>query len=459
MDRVLLVKQRWGKCCVRFVVVLGVLLGARAEQAHAQTDTIYKETFGFCSGSLGKEAAGESKWFGVVSGLPVEKVSNLKVFSYGSTSIGGSVNSDPRGLSQGYAFWFRPVYGLSVLTSEFSFNVGLIKSGAAEISYKQRLSGIDPSNRNNSTQLVFLVDNTWYISREASQQVRPGVWEDVTVSPSLLSYGTVPLVAGLGPVIPSAYDSPLPAAGTVRAFGVFLTEVNGRVRLDNFTVRTKLAAGSGISTDVQQPRVDACPASSPDRSGQGDGGTPPSSDDGDSTPDRGVPDGSGAGTVDTHNVVYSFCPIKQQGSGRAIAVSSRARASIIKKIAPTTLTDLRDRAIIALLAQRPLPLGALVNVKVADYDATKGTLTVVARGKAKPTRIRLRATAKIALAQYATFAGAPTNPADPLFLSEKMGALHTTLRSAVCLGELRAMAKNRAKSAKVSIGGIYRATR
>ena len=459
MERVRAIKRAIKSSCMGFLAGGVMISGIGIGDALAQNDTIYKETFGFCTGSLGKEAAGESKWYGVVSGLAVEKVSNLKVFSYGSTAIGGSVNSNPVGLSQGYAFWFRPVYGLSVLTSEFSFDVGLIKSGAARISYKQRLSGINPSNQNNATQLAFLVDNTWYISQEAMQQARPGVWEDVAVSPSALTYGTAPLVAGLGPVIPSVYNSPLPAAGTVRAFGVFLTEVNGRVRIDNFVIRTTLPAGSGIATGEQQPNVELCPASSPDRTGQGGDQTPPSSDDGDSSPDRGIPDSSGSGTGDTHSVAYSFCPVKQQGTGRAIGVSPRVRSALLRKIPAITLIDLRDRAIIALLGQRAAPLGALVNVKVGDYDSAKGILTLSTRAAAKPKRIRLRGVAKSALAQYATFAGAPTSPSDPLFLSANMGALHSTVRSAVCLSELRSMAKSRAKSAKVSIAGIYRATR
>lgn len=460
MNRQKRIKSRWSGACGRFVASLTVLSVAHIGEALAQNDTIYRETFGYCTNSLGKEAAGEAKWYGVVSGLPVEKVSNLKVFSYGSTSIGGAVNSNPLGLSQGYAFWFRPVFGLSVLTSEFPFDAGLIKSGATEISYKQRLSGIDPTNQNNSTQLIFLIDDTWYISKEYVRQERPGVWEDVTVSPSSLTYGTVPLVAGVGPATPSSFGSPLPAAGTVRAFGLFLTEVNGRVRFDNFVIKTTLPAGSGISTVVQQPSVEACPATSPDRTGGGGGQTPPSSDDGDSTPDRGIPDPTTpTSDGDTHTVTYSFCPIKQQGTGRAIAVSPRAGSALMRKIPASTLTDLRDRAIIALLAQRPFPLGALVNVKVPDYNVSKGVLTMSKRAAAKPTRVRLRGAAKRALTQYLAFAGAPTGPTAPLFLSSKMEALHTTVRSAVCLGELRSMAKARAKSAKISIGGIYRATR
>lgn len=460
VDRQRRIRSGWSGACARFVASLTVMSVAHISEAFAQNDTIYRETFGYCTDTLGKEAAGEARWYGVVSGLPVEKVSNLKVFPYGSTSIGGSVNSNPLGLSQGYAFWFRPVYGLSVLTWEFPFDAGLIKSGAAEISYKQRLSGIDPTNQNNSTQLIFLIDDTWYISKEFVRQVRPGVWEDATVSPSSLTYGTVPLVAGLGPVTPSTYGSPLPSAGTVRAFGLFLPEVNGRVRFDNFVIKTTLPAGSGISTTVQQPTVEACPATSPDRTGQGGGQTPPSEDDGDSTPDRGVPDlTTPTSGGDTHPVTYSFCPIKQQGTGRAVGVSPRAGAALMRKIPASTLTDLRDRAIIVLLAQRPVPLGALVNVKVADYNPSKGIMTMSTRAAAKPMRVRLRGSAKRALAQYLAFEGAPTAPTAPLFLSSKMEALHATVRSAVCLGELRSMAKTRAKSAKVSIGGIYRATR
>jgi site-specific recombinase XerC len=151
---------------------------------------------------------------------------------------------------------------------------------------------------------------------------------------------------------------------------------------------------------------------------------------------------------------FSFCPIKQQGAGRAIKISSTVRSKVLKKIPQTTLIDLRDRAIFAVLAQRALPLGALVNVKVGDYNQQTGVLTVSKRASAKPIRVKLRRSVQQVLAQYLASAGAPSNVTAPLFISSATAATTTHLQSAVCVSEIKKMAQLRAKAAKVVIAGI-----
>jgi len=451
-------KERMRRLCIALSVA-AITAGLGVGSALAEPQTIYRETFGYCTDSLGKEAADQTTWMGLVQGMPKEKVSNLKVFSYGSGDIGGSVNSNPNGLSQGYSFWFRPVYGLSITTAEFPFDAGLLKTTQAQISYKQRLSGVDANLAPNKTQLALLIDDYWYISNEAVSQVRIGVWEDVSVTPANLTYGVVPLVYGLGPTIPTDYNSPLPAAGTVRAFGVFMGEVNGRVRIDNFTISSLLPTGSSVPTAVQTPSVSACPEGSPDKTGTYVPQPTPNPDDGDSTPDHGTPDATptptptpGDGSIQT--IQYAFCPLKQQGSGRAIKVSGAARSKVLKKIPQTTLINLRDRAIFYILAQRSLPLGALVNVKVGDYNSQTGVLTLSKRASAKPIRVKLRTSAQQALAEYLAASGAPSSATAPMFMSASSLGTLKSLRGAVCLSEIVKMARTRTKQARVVLAGL-----
>jgi hypothetical protein len=450
---------------------------------HAQSKTIYRETFGYCSGSIGKDAASETNWLGLVSGLPQAKVSNLKVFSYGDLDVGGSVNSSPIGLSQGYSFWFKPVYGLTILTPEFKFPVGLFKNSQALIEYRQRLSGVDPAGAPNKTHLALLVDNVWYISSQYAQQQRPGVWESVQFVPSELTFSSVEYVPGLGPNIPGELSAPLPAAGTVQAFGVFMSEVNGRVRLDNFTIKGVPPSDGSIPTGAEDPDVSLCPASSPDRNG-GAGDTPPppadededDEDDDDSSIDRYRPEPLLPGItptpvapveIDEHGKVYRFCALKEQGRGRIVNLTAKTRSAIMRSINGATLTDLRDRAILALLAQRKLPLGSLVNIKRGDLDLQGANITIATRAAKNATRLRLKKGVRDALNRYLSHKDAPQELAAPLFVSGAIGGggsavlsgglanqQHITYQSAVCLVDLRGIIKERVKQAKVPMRGI-----
>jgi hypothetical protein len=438
--------------------ILGAVLSA-VPTATAEPRTLYRETFGYCTGTIGKDAAAETNWVGLVSGLPQAKISNLKVFSYGTLDIGSSVNSNPLGLAQGYAFWFKPVFGLTVLTAEFQFDVGMLKNSQALIQYRQRLSGIDIQGQPNKTHLAILIDNVWYISSDFARQARPGYWESAQFSPAALTYGTTTYVPGLGPNLPAVSGAPLPAAGMVRAFGVFMDEVNGRVRLDNFTIKGVIPADGSISGDIQEPDVSLCPPTSPDRNGGGAGPTPPpDEDDGDNSADRlqptPLPTPSPA-PVENHSVVYQFCPVKEQGSGKRLSISSRSRVAILKKISPQTLVDLRDRAMVAVLSQRSMPLGALVNVKRGDYNSNSGVLTLSTRPSAKPSRFRLRGEALKAMRVYLQHAAAPTEVTAPLFLnSTGVEALHTVTKKALCLSGVRTALRVRVAQAKVSLRGL-----
>ncbi len=451
-------REQRGNIGVVCALLASSLCAVTAVQAEPQT--LYRETFGYCTGTIGRDAASEVNWAGLVSGLPQAKISNLKVVSYGVLDVGGSVNSNPLGLAQGYGFWFKPVYGLTLLTAEFQFDVGLLKNSQSRIQYKQRLSGIDPAGQPNKTHLAILVDNVWYISDAFARQQIPGVWESAELAPGALTYGTVPHIVGLGPTKPTDFGAPLPAAGTVRAFGVFMDEVNGRVRVDNFTIKGPLPSDGSISPDVQQPDVSLCPSSSPDRNGGGGSPTPPpDEDDGDDAPDRFIPDPVATptqGPVVSHSAVYQFCAVKEQGAGRKVVVSGKARAAILKKISGASLNELRDRVMVSLLAQRKMPLGSLVNVKRGDYDVKTGVLTLSTRPAAKPQRFKLRGATLRAMQAYLWHSGAPQEGAAPLFLDggATSHALHVTTQKALCFADVRAMLRSRALQAKVSLPGV-----
>jgi hypothetical protein len=464
------VKGRMGQ---RALARLGILLMlGSAAHAHATPQIVYRESFGYCTGSAGKLAADQTNWAGFVSGNLKERISNLKVFTYGLGDIGGAVNSDPRGLAQGYAFWWKPVYGLSVITSEFQFDVGILKTQGAVIEYQQRLSGVDPTSQPNRTRLALRIDDTWYISSESMQQIRPARWERVEIAPAALTYGTVPVVEGRGPLMPESFGVPLPVSGTVKSFGLFMTEVNGRVRFDNFIIRAEVPVESGIDRSVKEPSVAACPADSPDLIGGATQPTPaPDDDDSDTGVDYEIPEplapvptpqatpgaggaGSKTGPTGQGSVVYEFCPLQQQGVGRSVSLSSRTRSALMRKIKVNSFEDRTDRAIIAVLSQRPMPLGALVNARVGDYDPASGILTLATRSARYPSKLKLRKQARQALGTYLGSPDAPSELLAPLFAGPVQQGMAGRTERALCLAELRAVIKARAKQGKVSVRGL-----
>ncbi len=431
--------------------------------ASAEPPIVYRETFGFCTGSIGPFAADEAGWYGLKSGLPKAKFSNLKVFSYGTPRIGGSVNSNPAGLAQGYSFWFRPTYGLTILTREFSFDAALLSDPTTEVAYEQRLSGINQAGSPNRTQLAFQIDGVWYISEEATAQSNGGVaWEPVSVFPAGLKYGAVAVVGDVGPEIPLSYNTSLPTTGTVEAFGVFVGEVNGRVRIENFTIKATPSSGNSISTAVQQSKVAACPVTSPDRQGiisptptpnpddTGSGG-----DDSDGPPDREVPEETPPPQLTPGTVQFVFCPTSELGKGKGVKFSARIRKALLRISRTPTALDLRDRAILAVMSQRVMPLGALVNVKVADFNPSSGTLAVVLRKGAAPVKIKLRGSARKAIITYMTTVGLGRDATSPLFLKTDKRTKLLDPSHAACSRDLRGIVTQRARRAKIRVAGLF----
>lgn len=442
---------------------LAALFGAGTMNASAEPPIVYRETFGFCTGSVGPFAADEAGWYGLKAGLPKAKFSNLKVFSYGTPRIGGSVNSNPMGLAQGYSFWFRPTYGLTILTREFAFDAALLSDPSTEITYEQRLSGINQAGVPNRTQLAFQIDGVWYISEEATAQFNGGVaWEPVSVFPAGLKYGAVAVLGDVGPEIPLSYNASLPTTGAVEGFGVFVGEVNGRVRIENFTIKAAPSSGSSISTAVQQPIVAACPVTSPDRQGivaptptpnpddTGSGG-----DDSDGPPDREVPEETPPPQLTPGAVQFVFCPTSELGKGKGVKFPARARKAMLKISRTPTTLDLRDRAILTVLSQRVMPLGALVNIRVADFNPNSGTLAVVLRKGAAPAKLKLKSSSKKAIITYMTRAGLGRDATAPLFLKTERRTKLLDFSRAACFRDLQGVVTQRARRAKVRAADLF----
>jgi hypothetical protein len=393
-----------------------------------------------------------------MSGMPQGKYSNLKVFSYGSRNIGGMVNSNPHGYSEGYAFWFRPMIGLSLLTAEMSFDVKYVSTPGSIVSYEQRLSGIDAAGVPNQTQLAFLIDQTWYISQQAARQVKPGVWEPVQVDPSTLLYGTVPYVSGLGPQLPTSYGTSLPSGGTVRAFGVFMTEVNGRVRLDNFEIKTSASIESSISTALQSTNVSACPSTSPDVTGGGGTQTPPppDADDQDGSVDQFLPtDPTSPGVSIITPLAPKFCPVSEQGAGARVKVAKSSRKAFLKAGKRSTAVALRDQAISQIVAARVLPVGALVNLVVGDYNQQDRTLKVRTRTNTDGRVLRISGSAAKALDSYQAALGSSRRFTDPLFVGVTPGTPNLDTSMAACLKEVKTIVSKRARAARISTRNIF----
>ena len=459
MNRLPLLSSSFSRTCLH-AIALGTCLSSAMVpgRAWAESKTIYKETYQYCSGSLGKPAADESGWMALVTGLPKEKFGNLKVFSYGSKIVGGSVNSSPNGKAEGYSFWFKPTYGVSFLTAEFPFDVGLISKQSASIEYEQRLSGADAAGIMNQTQLIFLIDDTWYISGIATRQSNPLAWEPVKVDPSELLYGTVPYVTGLGATTPIAYNTSLPTAGTVRAFGVFLAEVNGRVRVDNFTITTTGPVPAGISTAVQQSSVALCPPTSPDVTGGQVPTATPDPDDSDGGVDRGTPElpsspGITPGAPTPHVQHTAFCSTAEQGAGLRVRVSPRSAKAFATKGLEKGTIGLRNKALAYLYASRVMPVGALVNVRIGDYDPATRTLKVSLKKGASATSVKISRPAQTALKRYIAALGAQVGGSDPMFGA--VNADNVDPKTAACSAELKRVVGQRAKAAKLSTKRIY----
>ena len=200
----------------------------------ASADIIYRETFSHCSQYEGKFAALNSGWQALRYGKTLGNPGFMKVFPPGSSHIRTAVQSNPRGSTEGHAFWSKPSKALLIVTDEFRFDLKDLNT----ITYEQRLDAKSNTTGRNIdvTHIALLINDTWWISDKGQRQNHVGYWEPVTFHPHEHTFGTSRYVPGHGTTRPEGSGMYLPVSGEVQAFGVFIPYIRDRVRLDNFTV-------------------------------------------------------------------------------------------------------------------------------------------------------------------------------------------------------------------------------
>jgi site-specific recombinase XerD len=114
---------------------------------------------------------------------------------------------------------------------------------------------------------------------------------------------------------------------------------------------------------------------------------------------------------------------------------------------------LRNKALAYLYASRVMPVGALVNVRVGDYNPSAGTLKVSLRKGAPATTVKLSRPVQTSLKRYIAALGAQVAPTDPMFGAVGTGAVD--IKTATCSAELKRFIAQRAKAAKLSTSRIY----
>jgi hypothetical protein len=249
----------------------------------------------------------------------------------------------------------------------------------------------------------------------------------------------------------------LPATGRVLAFGVFLGEVNGRVRIDNFTIKTGATAAAGVVTAIQEPGIVACPEGSPDRTGTTPPPVPPPGPDGDGGEGDKPEQEKAEQEKPNEPLPVSFCIGRQQGGyGRMVRLSPKVRTRIVRTTSAATAAGRRDRTFITLLSARSMPVGALVNATVADFNPAARTLRVRLRpaGAARPIRLSSKNAAM--LSEYLSSVGVAANASYPIFSHVIGSSAAIDLTKAACVRELTSSLMRRARAAKVRFASIVK---
>jgi len=403
----------------------------------------YQENFNFDSFAVPQnDALNQAGWKALVPGLRVRKFGNLKV-SPGIVRNAPCYNSFPSGPEDGYSLWTKVIDGLTVFSEEYSFSVDSL----SEASYLQRLSGYAADLVTyDGTRLALKIrssDNSekWYISDSIARQKKLGAWEEVNFSPKTISYAIVQPTGEVGPPVPAAGNNgnPLPANGVVTGFGVFIDRMNGRVRLDNFTLSDDLAS-NGIAPQPTptrrpgpQPTIDN-PDPEPDITPQPDGTVPPGATVS-PTPTRqpGI------------NVSYNFCTASRRAT-RRIKMSRSAAAVVLRKIKGTSAKVLRNRVIVEIVLKRKIRASSLENVRVSDFYR-EGTASYLNVYGTERKAVRLTRLLAKRVSNYMRRAGVGGEPQSPLFRVFTRKGVITT--SAVCQKELSKVVTSAIRKARV----------
>ncbi len=315
---------------------------------------IYRETFQFCErtpgGSL--QASVLVGWNALRKGKPLGDGGLLKTNTPGSPNVLAPFQSLPIGLTPGAAFWVRDTTGLTIFTSEFSFDTSTITS----ITYDQRFDGFDSGLQvRDGSRVALLIGDTWYISDQTFNVNKRSVWESVSFDLTTATFGTFTPLAGRGPNSPLNSGVSLPANAVVTAFGVYVPRVSDRVRVDNFTLNDNSPAGSTGSGAI--PDLVPCPSVV--------NGTPSP------TPTVQI-----ANPQATPQAPQTFCSESQLQSLGTLRISAKVRKDVVLNLPARTLKGRRDRALLSLLFTSQPRIDGLVNTIVSDVDTGAGILKI-----------------------------------------------------------------------------------
>lgn len=405
----------------------------------------YRETFQFCDTQQVQSynATDIAGWKAFRATSSIGKVGSLKVSAPGSPNTPLSYNSLPYGPSSGGAFWSKTVEALTIFTDEFSFDV----QSLTLVQYEQRLSGVKNQIPDGS-QLAFLIGSKWYISRDPVRQINRGIWESISLEPKTLVYGISENKFGHGPRTPKAYNVSLPASGMITAFGLFFTQVNDKIRIDNFTVSDnalELRPPGAQGTAAQCGPVAPQPTGTPD----------PADPDPTPTPVPGVPTPTPtptpSGMTPTPNVPVAgtaavFCNGADiRALGKLSALPRTARNDILASFSGKTLKGARDKALLGLLLFNKLRVDNLVNVIIRDYYSV-GTLQVLNASGVTQQTVPVKPKVKSLVDAYIALTGNARFGSLPLFQVIRKGDTQPT-NTALCANQIAAVVKRKAAKA------------
>jgi hypothetical protein len=458
---------------IRGLIVGGVIAGVLGGSTVSATP-VYRDTFHFCQSAPGiaLEAAPSSGWKALASGKTEGKPSKLKINALTVPQTLNPIESDPTGPQDGYVYWSKAADGIVIMTDEHTFDISSVK----EISYDQRLDlptpptpapGEAPAPAPTvGTRFALVIGSQWYISDQSFQQVSVQGYDPIAFNPADLTYGTEPYDALVGPKAPANAGFKLPATGEVRAFGVFVVNPNGMVRLDNFTVHDKNTAPEASTpppsscTAVATPTPTVAPSPvGTETPAPGVTPTPvPTHDHGTPVPNATPTPIPTVTATPTPTVTGVFCDLSTQKGAGGLALQRKDTAAVLKAIRGRTPVALRDKAIVSLLyAGKRFTPRTLVNLKVSDFVMIGGKAHLVP-ASANPIPLGVsRSVAKHINAYLNALGVDPLSEQGPLF--SRFQGRDGYAREALCIADIRKIVLRRMKAAGVSLAKPQRARR
>jgi hypothetical protein len=102
-----------------------------------------------------------------------------------------------------------------------------------------------------------------------------------------------------------------------------------------------------------------------------------------------------------------------------------------------------------------MPLGALVNIKVLDFNPTTRTITVGVETGGEPLKLKLRPSTAKAVISYMTAGGLTRNATAPLFVMAVNSTKQLDVTRAMCSRDLRGVLTQRARKAKIATTSFF----